>query len=179
MGLFDYQQYTIVRTGSWHKFMIKDTAGNDLGRIQGNQFSIATQYTVYDSTGAKLGIIKNKNIAIQPSYSIIDPDGVTIATLKGLQTMIHGSKYWFENAQGDEIMRAKGKDSPSGGQNFRDDNYRILDPAGSVVAEISNVAFGTLSVIFLSPNTNRYLVLAAAVCIHHCEHPEKTLQNNA
>jgi uncharacterized protein YxjI len=163
MGLFDYKQYMIDHNLLSGAYMIKDSAGNDLGRIEQNM--ISTKYTFYDAAGVEVGRIEAKALALQPSFNILDPGGITIATLKGLQTTFHGSEYWFENAKGEEILRARGK-FPSG-------EYQILDPAWSVIAEI-NMGLPSekcdFSVAILSPNANRYLVLAAVACIDGSEH---------
>ena len=163
MGLFDYQQYLIDHNLLSGAYVIKDPAGNDLGRIEQNM--ISTKYVFYDAVGAELGKIESKALALQPNFNILDAGGTTMAILKGRQTTFHGSEYWFENAQGEEILRARGK--------FSSGEYQILDHAWSVIADINMEAPPKkcdFSVAILSPTADRFLVLAAVVCIDGSEH---------
>jgi uncharacterized protein YxjI len=170
MGLFDYQQYLIDQKllSIRDIYLIKDPAGNDLGRIERKLLSIGPKYTFYDASGVEVGRIEGKVLAFRPTYNILDPGGVTIATIKMKLFTFLGTEYWFENAQGEEILRAKG--------NFLAYEYRISEPGGLVIAEISKKILSirdSYSVAILSPNANRYLVLAAVTCIDACEHERR------
>ena len=163
MGLFDYQQYLIDHNLLSGAYVIKDPAGNDLGRIEQNM--ISTKYVFYDAAGVELGRIESKALALQPNFNILDAGGTTMAILKGRQTTFHGSEYWFENAAGEEILHLKGK--------FSSGEYQILDPAWSVIAEVNMTRpsrKSDFSIEILSPGADRFLVLAAVVCIDGSEH---------
>jgi len=115
-----------------------------------------------------------KALVLQPKYNILDTDGTTIATIKGFKSMLHGNNYWIENTNGDEIMRAK---SVMEEKLFL--KYQILDPVGSIIVNIADIAstwgsFGLnrnkiYSVDILSQNTNKYLILAMVACIDFCQ----------
>ena len=169
MGLWDYPQYIIDQKllSIRQTFLIRDPAGNEIGKIEKKILSIGPKYSFTDATGAEVGRIEGKVIAIRPTYNILDPAGATIATIKKKIFTLLGSEYWFENPAGQEIMRAKG--------NFLAYEYSILDNPGTELALVSKKIISirdSYSINIASPTANRYLILAAVICIDACEHPD-------
>jgi uncharacterized protein YxjI len=169
MGIFDYDQYKIEWDHTRSAHFIKDPYGEVLGKINLGVLYLGKIWHLYDASGAEIGRMENKTFAIQPNISILDQSGAAIAILKGNQTTFHGSEYWFENAEGVEILRAKGEAMPNGGQDFKGTNCQILDTAWSVVVE-TKVERDAISVAFLSQKINRQMALAAIACIDDIEH---------
>jgi uncharacterized protein YxjI len=170
MGLFDYQQYVMDQKllSIRQTLVVKDPAGNELGKIEKKILSIGPKYIFTDATGAEVGKIEGKILAIRPTYNILDPAGATIATIKKKLFALFGGEYWFENPAGQEIMRAKG--------NFLAYEYQIKDSAGNPLADVSKKIFSirdSYAVNIVSPTANRYLILAAVQCIDACEHPHR------
>jgi uncharacterized protein YxjI len=170
MGLFDYQQYVIDQKllSIRQTYLIKDPAGNEIGKIEKKLISIGPKYSFTDSTGAEVGKIEGKVISVRPTYNILDPAGAPIATIKKKLFSFLGGEYWFENPAGQEIMRAKG--------NFLAYEYHIRDNAGNELASVSKKILSirdSYSINITSPTANRYLVLAAVTCIDACEHPRR------
>ena len=170
MGLWDYPQYVIDQKllSIRQTFLIRDPAGNEIGKIEKKILSIGPKYNFLDATGAEVGKIEGKVIAIRPTYNILDPSGATIATIKKKLLTFLGSEYWFENPAGQEIMRAKG--------NFLQYEYSIKDNSGAELASVSKKILSirdSYSINITSPTANRYLILAAVTCIDACEHPNR------
>ena len=169
MGLFDYSKYVMDQKllSIRDTYIIRDPAGNELGKIQKKFFSIGPKYTFYDHGGTEVGRIEGKLLALRPTYSILDQKGNLIATLKKKLLTFFGSKYWFESRKGQEIMRAKG--------NFLAHEYQITDSAGNTLAHISKkwLSIRDSYGIDIIGKADRYLILAAAVCIDAVEHEER------
>jgi uncharacterized protein YxjI len=149
-------------------YLIKDPAGNEIGKIEKKLISIGPKYSFTDGTGAEVGKIEGKVISIRPTYNILDPAGATIATIKKKMFTFLGSEYWFENPAGQEIMRAKG--------NFLAYEYKINDNSGAELASVSKKILSirdSYSINIASPTANRYLIMAAVTCIDACEHPKR------
>jgi len=170
MGLWDYQQYVIDQKllSVRQTYMIRDPAGTELGKIEKKLISLGPKYTITDATGAEMGKIEGKVIAVRPTYNILDPAGTTLATIKKKLFALFGGEYWFENPQGQEIMRAKG--------NFLSYEYKINDSSGQPLAEVSKKLFSirdSYAINIVRGDANRYLVMAAVICIDACEHPSR------
>lgn len=90
-----------------------------------------------------------------------------IATLKKKLLTFLGSQYWFENPEGQEIMRAKG--------NFLAHEYKIKDSTGNALAHISKkwISIRDSYGIDIIGKADRYLILVAAVCIDAIEHEKR------
>ena len=171
MGLFDYPQYIIDQKllSIRQVLVIKEpSSGYELGKITKQLISIGAKFSFTDATGAEVGKIEGKVLAIRPTYNILDPTGNILATIKKKLFTFLGSEYWFENPQGQEIMRAKG--------NFLSYEYYIMDNAGNQLAQVSKAILSLTDsylVNIINPSANRYLVLAAVTCIDACEHPNR------
>jgi uncharacterized protein YxjI len=170
MGLWDYQQYVIDQKllSVRQTYMIRDPAGTELGKIEKKLISLGPKYTITDATGAEMGRIEGKVISVRPTYNILDPAGATLATIKKKLFALFGGEYWFENPQGQEIMRAKG--------NFLSYEYKINDSSGQPLAEVSKKLFSirdSYAINIVRADANRYLVMSAVICIDACEHPHR------
>lgn len=166
MGLFDYSKYIMDQKllSIRDTYIIRDPEGNELGKIEKKLLSIGPKYTFYDHSGVEAGRIEGKVLALRPTYSILDTNGNLIATLKKKLLTFLGSQYWFENPEGQEIMRAKG--------DFLAYEYQITDSAGNALAHISKkwLSIRDSYGIDIIGKADRYLILAAAVCIDAIEH---------
>ncbi len=166
MGLFDYQKYIIDQKmlSVRDTYVVRDPAGVELGKIVKKLVSIGPKYTFTDMTGAEVGKIEGKVLSLRPTYNILDPNGAVVATIKKKMFSLFGSEYWFENPAGQEIMRAKG--------NFFSYEFEMKDNSGVSLAKVSKKVWAIKDSygIDITPSANRYLVLAAVICIDAIEH---------
>ncbi len=169
MGLFDHSKYVMDQKllSIRDTYIIRDPEGNELGKIEKKLLSIGPKYTFHDHSGAEVGRIEGKVLALRPTYSILGPKGNLIATLKKKLLTFLGSHYWFENPEGQEIMRAKG--------DFLAHEYQITDRTGNTLAHISKkwLSIRDSYGIDIIGEADRYLILAAAVCIDAIEHEKR------
>ncbi|MDD5503327.1 MAG: LURP-one-related family protein, partial [Candidatus Thermoplasmatota archaeon] len=113
--------------------------------------------------------IEGKAISLRPTYRILDQSGNEIATMRKKLISFMGSQYWFEDPNGKEILRAKG--------NFLEYEYHLMDQSGAIVANISKKFLSirdSYIVDITGLDVNKYLVLAAVVCIDACEHEDES-----
>ncbi len=166
MGLFDYSKYVMDQKllSIRNTHIIRDPEGNELGKIEKKLLSIGPKYTFYDNSGAEVGRIEGKILALRPTYRILDPKGNLIATLKKKLLTFLGSQYWFESPEGQKIMLPKG--------DFLAHEYQITDSTGNALAHISKkwLSIRDSYGIDIVGKVDRYLILAAAVCIDAVEH---------
>jgi uncharacterized protein YxjI len=65
------------------KFVVKDTNGSELMRLEGKVFSLRNQYNIHDNTGAELGTIKKKIVKLIGEEYWVEKDGQEFMRIYG------------------------------------------------------------------------------------------------
>jgi uncharacterized protein YxjI len=145
-------------------YTIKNEQGDDVFFVDGRAFSIGDKLSFEDMAGHKLAFIRQRLLALGKTYDI---------ERNGRTTTIHKEMFTFFSCTfqidvpGPNDLEAKG--------DLVDHEYQIRDSRGNVVAEVSKRWFRFTDTygVDIAPGQDDVLILAAAVVIDLCCHPDK------
>ena len=145
-------------------FTVKDDAGRDVFYIDGKALSIGDKLVVQDMQGNELARIRERLLSIGKTYDISLADGSSATIHKHLFTLFRAA--FTIDVPGPGDLEATGS--------FLDHDY-TFERGGHTVATVSKKWFtlrDTYGIDILS-GENDVLILAAAVVIDLCSHPDQ------
>jgi uncharacterized protein YxjI len=145
-------------------YTIKNERGDDVFFVDGRAFSIGDKLSFLDSAGNELAFIRQRLLTLGKTYDI---------ERSGRTTTIHKEMFTFFSCTfqidvpGPNDLEAKG--------DLVDHEYQIRDSRGDVAAEVSKRWFRFTDTygVDIAPAQDDVLILAAAVVIDLCCHPDK------
>ena len=145
-------------------FTVKDDAGRDVFFIDGKALSIGDKLIFSDMQGHELARIRERLLSIGKTYDITLADGSTATIHKHLFTLIRAA--FTIDVPGPGDLEATGS--------FLDHDY-TFERGGRTVATVSKKWFSIRDTygIDIEPGENDVLILAAAVVIDLCSHPDQ------
>ncbi len=145
-------------------YSIKNEAGEDVFFVDGRAFSIGDKLAFEDMAGNELAFIRQRLLTLGKTYEI-ERNGRTTTVHKHMFTLF--SCTFSVDVPGANDLEAKG--------NLSDHEYQIRDSRGEVVAEVSKSWFRFTDTygVEVKPGQDEVLVLAVAVVIDLCCHPDK------
>jgi len=145
-------------------YTIKNEQGEPVFFVDGRAFSIGDKLSFQDMSGNELAFIRQRLLTIGQTYEI-ERSGRTTTIHKHLFTLF--SCTFSIDVPGPNDMEAKG--------NLSDHEYQIRDSRGELVAEVSKRWFRFTDTygVDIAAGQDDVLVLAAAVVIDLCCHPDK------
>jgi uncharacterized protein YxjI len=144
-------------------FSIKDESGRDVFFVDGKALSIGDKLIFKDRNGRELARIRERLLSIGKTYDVSFPDGTSVKVKKDLFTLFRAS--FSIDVPGPGDLQATGS--------FLDHDYRF-ERDGRTVATVSKKWFSIRDTygIDISPGENDVLILASAVVIDLCSHPD-------
>ena len=144
-------------------FSIKDESGRDVFHVDGKALSIGDKLIFRDMQGNELARIRERLLSIGKTYDVSFPDGTSVKVKKDLFTLFRAS--FSIDVPGPGDLEAKGS--------FLDHDYRF-ERAGRTVATVSKKWFSIRDTygIDIAEGENDVLILASAVVIDLCSHPD-------
>ena len=144
-------------------FSIKDEHGRDAFFVDGKALSIGDKLIFKDANGHELARIREKLLSIGKTYDITLADGSTTTVKKHLFTLFRAA--FTVDVPGPGDLEAKGS--------FLDHDY-TFERGGRTVATVSKKWFSIRDAygIDIAPGENDVLILASAVVIDLCSHPD-------
>ena len=145
-------------------FTVKDDAGRDVFFIDGKALSIGDKLIFSDMQGHELARIRERLLSIGKTYDITLADGSTATIHKHLFTLIRAA--FTIDVPGPGDLEATGS--------FLDHDY-TFQRGGRTAATVSKKWFSFRDTygIDIAPGENDVLILAAAVVIDLCSHPDQ------
>ena len=145
-------------------YTIQNESGQDVFFVDGRAFSIGDKLSFEDMAGNELAFIRQRLLTLGKTYDI---------ERNGRTTTIHKEMFTFFSCTfqidvpGPNDLEAKG--------NLSDHEYQIRDTRGQAVAEVSKRWFRFTDTygVDVAPGQDDVLILAAAVVIDLCCHPDK------
>ena len=149
-------------------YLIRDANGHEIGKAEGKLLSLGAKYQFRDASGRMLGRLNQKIVKIRPTFQILDANENLVVTMKQKLLKFIGSEYWFEDSNGREVLRAKGK--------FHAHAYTLFDNQGRTVAEVNKkwVSIRDSYGIEIFSSMDRLIVLGAVICIDIVEHSSRS-----
>jgi uncharacterized protein YxjI len=145
-------------------FTVKDETGRDVFYIDGKALSIGDKLIFQDMHGHELARIRERLLSIGKTYDISLADGTTATIHKHLFTLFRAA--FSIDVPGPGDLEAKGS--------FLEHDYSF-ERGGRRVATVSKKWFSIRDSygIDISPGENDVLILASAVVIDLCSHPDE------
>jgi uncharacterized protein YxjI len=145
-------------------YTIKDESGRDAYYVDGKVFTLREKLLFQDMAGRELAVIQKKILAIGPTYEIYRDGRVAAVVKKHLFTLFRAK--FSVDVPGPDDLEAAG--------NFLDHEYTFSRGAREV-ATVSKRWFSIRDTygIEIAPGEDDVLVLASAVVIDLCAHPDK------
>ena len=145
-------------------FTVKDESGRDVFYIDGKALSIGDKLIFNDMQGRELARIRERLLSIGKTYDISLADGTTATIHKHLFTLFRAA--FSIDVPGPGDLEAKGS--------FLDHDYSF-ERAGRTVATVSKKWFSIRDSygIDISPGENDVLIIASAIVIDLCSHPDE------
>jgi len=145
-------------------FTVKDESGRDVFYIDGKALSIGDKLIFNDMQGRELARIRERLLSIGKTYDISLADGGTATIHKHLFTLFRAA--FSIDVPGPGDLEAKGS--------FLDHDYSF-ERAGRTVATVSKKWFSIRDSygIDISPGENDVLIIASAIVIDLCSHPDE------
>lgn len=149
-------------------YLIRDSNGYEIGKAEGKLLSWGAKYRFLDASGRMLGRLNQKVVRVRPTFQILDANENLVVTMKRKLFKLIGSEYWFEDPNGHEVLRAKGK--------FHAHTYTLFDKQGRTVAEVNKkwVSIRDSYGIEIFSSMDRLIVLGAVICIDIVEHSARS-----
>ena len=165
-GMFGQNKYTIEQklVALRDTYGVKDLSGNLLGYVKAKIVSWGPKFWFEDLNGVQLGEIDGKIVSIHNEYEVKDQTGQLKAKIKKKILKLIGSEWWMENAQGQQIAKVKG--------NFTEHEYQILDPNGSLIAQIHKkwvTIRDSYNIEITNPDFDHFLILSYVIAMDHVE----------
>ena len=144
-------------------FTVKDEAGHDVFFIDGKALSIGDKLIFRDMHGRELARIRERLLSIGKTYDITLADGSTTTVKKHLFTLFRAA--FTVDVPGPGDLEAKGS--------FLDHDY-TFERGGRTVATVSKRWFSIRDTygIDIAEGENDVLIIASAVVIDLCSHPD-------
>ena len=144
-------------------FSIKDESGRDAFLVDGKALAIGDKLIFKDASGRELARIRERLLSIGKTYDVSFPDGTSVKVKKDLFTLFRAS--FSIDVPGPNDLEAKGS--------FLDHDYRF-ERGGRTVASVSKKWFSIRDTygVEIAPGENDVLILASAVVIDLCSHPD-------
>jgi uncharacterized protein YxjI len=149
---------------SWgDDFTIRDADGRDAFHVDGRVFSFGNKLSFRDAAGQELAFIDQKLLSIGPAYEIYRGGRVAAVVKKSLFTLFN-AKFHID-VPGPDDLEARG--------NFLAHEY-TFSRGGREVAAVSKRWFSLTDTygIDVAPGEDDVLILASAVVIDLCSHPD-------
>ena len=145
-------------------FTVKDETGRDVFYIDGKALSIGDKLIFNDMQGHELARIRERLLSIGKTYDISLADGTTATIHKHLFTLFRAA--FSIDVPGPGDLEAKGS--------FLDHDYSF-ERGGRAVATVSKKWFSIRDSygIDISPGENDVLIIASAIVIDLCSHPDQ------
>ena len=146
-------------------FTVKDEGGRDVFHVDGKALSIGDKLIFKDMQGRELARIREKLLSIGKTYDITLADGSTTTVKKHLFTLFRAA--FTVDVPGPGDLEAKGS--------FLDHEYTFTrGGSGGAVATVSKRWFSIRDTygVDIAPGENDVLILASAVVIDLCSHPD-------
>ena len=145
-------------------FTVKDENGRDVFYIDGKAFSIGDKLSFQDMNGNELARIREKLLSIGKTYNIELAGGGTATVKKHLFTLFRSA--FTVDVPGPGDLEATGS--------FLDHDY-TFERGGRTVATVSKKWFSIRDSygVDIAPGENDVLILASAVVIDLCAHPDQ------
>lgn len=142
-------------------YTISDENGNARFRVRGRVFTIGDKLSFQDMDGRELAFIRQRLIALRRTYDI-ERDGRVTTVSKSLFTLMRCR--FTVDVPGPDDLEATGS--------LLDHEYRFVDAAGAMIAEVSKrwVSIRDTYSVDIAPGHDDILILAAAVVIDQCCH---------
>jgi len=142
-----------------HEYTILDHNKCEIGKFRKKLLSVGAKYIFTDTLGNEIGSIHKKIITLRRTYRILDARRRLVATMKKKLLKLIGTEYWFEDPDGVEILRMKGR--------FHAHYYSLEGPSGGEFAEIKKkwLSLRTSYSADDANSANDFLVLSAVICI--------------
>ena len=149
---------------SWgDDFKIRDESGRDVFYVDGKVFSFGDKLSFKDMRGNELALIDQKLLSIGPTYEI-SRGGKQVAVVKKKLFTLFRNRFTID-VPGPDDLEAVG--------NFIDKDYAFTR-GGREVARVSKKWFRMTDTygVEVAPGEDDVLVLASAVVIDLCVHPD-------
>jgi uncharacterized protein YxjI len=145
-------------------YTIKNDAGDDVFYVDGRALSIGDKLSFQSMDGRELAFIRQRLLALGKTYDI---------ERAGRTTTVHKEMFTFFSCKftidvpGPNDLEAKG--------DLVDHEYNIQDSGGQVIAQVSKRWFRFTDTygVDIAPGQDDVLILATAVVIDLCCHPDK------
>ena len=144
-------------------FTVKDDAGRDVYHIDGKALSIGDKLIFKDMQGRELARIRERLLSIGKTYDISLASGESATVKKHLFTLFRAA--FTVDVPGPGDLEATGS--------FLDHDY-TFERGGRTVATVSKKWFSIRDTygVDIAPGENDVLILASAVVIDLCSHPD-------
>ena len=149
---------------SWgDDFRIRDESGRDVFLVDGKVFSFGDKLSFKDMAGNELALIDQKMLSIGPTYEIVRGGKVAAVVKKKLFTIMRAK--FTVDVPGPNDLEAKG--------DFIGHDY-TFERNGRDVARVSKKWFRMSDTygVEVAPGEDDVLILASAVVIDLCTHPD-------
>ena len=149
---------------SWgDDFKIRDESGRDVFYVDGKVFSFGDKLSFKDMAGNELALIDQKMLSIGPTYEIYRGGQLAAVVKKKLFTIMRAK--FTVDLPGPNDLEAQGS--------FLDHDYAFTR-GGREVARVSKKWFRMTDTygVDVAPGEDDVLILASAVVIDLCSHPD-------
>jgi len=174
-GLFGQKKYIIEQklVALRDTYGVKDLDGNLLGYVKAKIVSFGPKFWFEDLNGVQVGEIDGKVVSIYNEYEVKDQTGKLRARIKKKILKLIGSEWWMENAQGQQIAKVKG--------NFTEHEYQILDPNGSLIAQIHKkwvTVRDSYNIEITNSDFDPFLILSYVIAMDHVEQKDNQTRSS-
>ncbi|MEM7126254.1 MAG: LURP-one-related family protein [Chloroflexota bacterium] len=145
-------------------YLIKDIQESEIGKVEGKLVSFGSQFRFLDLSGQTVAHVREEVLKFRKTFHILDADENLVVTMRKTLFTLVAPEYWFEDPDGNEILRAKGK--------FHAYQYALFDPQGEMAAEITKewVSLQDSYGVEILSSVDPLIVLSAVICIDNIEH---------
>ena len=133
------------------RFAIKDDNGQVAYQVEGSFMKVPKTFTIFDAEGEQVSQIVKTFLMLLPQFEIQMRDGSSFYIRKKLT-------FWRDKYSFDDLgLRIEG--------NIWDLDFRLLDDAGRVIAEISKELFHLTSTYQVTVFEDSYADLVISLCV--------------
>jgi len=166
VSMFDQNNYTIEQklVALRDTYGVKDLNGNLLGYVKAKILSVGAKFWFEDTNGVQLGEVDAKLVSIHDEFDVKDQNGQLKARIKKKILKLIGSEWWMEDAQGQEIAKAKG--------NYMEHDYQIIALDGGIIAQIHKkwvTIRDSYNIEIIRPDFGPFLILSYVIAMDHIE----------
>ena len=165
-GMFGQDKYTIEQklVAIRDTYGVKDLNGNLLGYVKQKIVSMGPKFWFEDTAGVQLGEIDGKIVTIHNEYDVKDQNGQLRARIKKKILNLIGSEWWMEDAQGQQIAKVKGNYTAHDYQILAPDGSIIaqIHKKWVTIRDAYNIEI-------TRPDFERFLILSYVIAMDHVE----------